>query len=66
MAKNFAVISKIATKILNGLRRKKKTAAIFFGIEKPYKKINRNKTGENGNTGTSDGIYQRTDWQYMD
>ena len=39
-------ILKITTKILNGLRRKEKTAAIFFDIEKAYDKVNREKTFE--------------------
>ena len=34
-------ISKIATKILDGFRRKEKTAAILFDIEKAYGKVNR-------------------------
>ena len=37
-------ISKITTKILEGFRRKEKTAAIFFDIEKAYDKINREST----------------------
>ena len=34
-------ISKITTKILEDFRRKEKTVAIFFDIEKAYDKINR-------------------------
>ena len=37
-------ISKIITKILEGFRRKEKTATIFFDIEKAYDKINREST----------------------
>ena len=37
-------MSKITTKILNGLRRMEKKAAIFFNIEKAYDKVNRYKT----------------------
>ena len=37
-------ISKITTKILEGFRRREKTAAIFFDIEKAYDKINREST----------------------
>ena len=33
-------ISKIKTKILDGFRRKEKTAAIFFDIKKAYDKVN--------------------------
>ena len=36
--------SKLATKILYGCKRKEKTAALFFNIEKAYDRINRNKT----------------------
>ena len=37
----FIIIKyKITTKILNGFRRKEKTAAIFFDIEKAYDKVN--------------------------
>ena len=36
-------ISKITTKIIDGFRRKKKTEAIFFDIEKMYDKVNRAK-----------------------
>ena len=32
-------ISKITTKTLDGFRRKEKTAAIFFNIEKAYDKV---------------------------
>ena len=39
-------ISKIKTKILNGFRRKKKMAAIFFDIEKAYDKVNKEITFE--------------------
>ena len=38
--------SKITTKILDGFRRKQKTATIFFDIEKVYDKVNRDKTLE--------------------
>ena len=37
-------ISKLTTKIIEGFKRKEKTAAIFFEIKKAYDKINRNKT----------------------
>ena len=37
----MAAISKIITKILEGFKRKEKTAAIFFDIEKAYDKIDR-------------------------
>ena len=37
-------LSKITTKILDRFRRKEKTAAIFFDIEKTYDKVNREKT----------------------
>ena len=33
-------ISKIKTKILNGVRKKEKTAAIFFNIEIAYDNVN--------------------------
>ena len=39
-------ISKITTKFINGFRRKEKTAAIFFDIEKVYEKVNRDMTLE--------------------
>ena len=39
-------ISKITTKILDGFRRKEKTATIFFNIENTYDKVNREKTLE--------------------
>ena len=39
-------ISKVTTRILDGFRRKEKTAAIFFDIEKAYAKVNREKTLE--------------------
>ena len=39
-------ISKITTKILDGFRRKEKTAAIFFDIKKACDKVNRDKTLE--------------------
>ena len=39
-------ISKLTTKVLDGFRRKEKTAAIFFDIEKAYDKVNREKTLE--------------------
>ena len=39
--KTIDAISKIITKILEGFKRKKKTAAIFFEIEKAYDKISR-------------------------
>ena len=35
---------KITTKILDEFKRKEKTAAIFFDIEKAYDKVNREKT----------------------
>ena len=51
------VISKI-TKILDGFRRKKKTAVIFFNIEKAYDKVNRDKTMEQlENTGKNVEIH---------
>ena len=45
---NFFIIIRhiITTKILNGFRRKEKTAAIFFYIKKVYDKVNREKTLE--------------------
>ena len=39
-------ISKLTTKILDGFRRKKKTAAMFFYIKKVYDKVNKEKTLE--------------------
>ena len=33
-------IPKITTKIIDGFRRKEKTTAIFFDIEKVYNKVN--------------------------
>ena len=36
----------MTTKILDGFRRKERTGAIFFNIEKTYNNINRNKTFE--------------------
>ena len=39
-------ISKITTKVLDGFKRKEKTAATFFNIEKAYEKVNRDKTME--------------------
>ena len=39
-------ISKLTTKILDGFRRKEKTAAIFFDIKKAYDKVNREKIFE--------------------
>ena len=45
---NFFVIIKykITTKILNRIRRKDKTAEIFFDIKKAYDKVNSEKTLE--------------------
>ena len=34
----------MTTKIIDGFKRKDKTAAIFFYIEKVYNKVNREKT----------------------
>ena len=47
---NFFIIIKykITTKILNRFRRKDKTAAIFFDIEKEYDKVNRENMGVQG------------------
>ena len=43
----FIIIKyKITTKIIDGFRRKEKTAAIFFDIEKAYEKVNAEKTLE--------------------
>ena len=39
-------VSKITTKIFDRFRRKEKTAVIFFNINKPYDKVNRDKTLE--------------------
>ena len=39
--KTHNAISKITTKILNGFRRKEKTAAIIFNIKKENGKVNR-------------------------
>ena len=39
-------ISKLTTKILDRFRRKEKTSAIFFDIDKTYDKVNRKKTLE--------------------
>ena len=43
-------ISKMTTKILDRFRRKEKTAAIFFDIEKGYDKVNRKKHFNNWET----------------
>ena len=47
--KQFSIIdaiSKLTSKILDGFKRKEKTAAISCSIEKAYDKINRNKIFE--------------------
>ena len=53
-------ISKITTKILEGFRRKEKTAAIFFDIEKAYNKIDRENTFEQLETMGIQGRMMRT------
>ena len=43
----FIIIKyKITTKILDGFRRKEKTASIFFDMKKMYEKVDRGKTLE--------------------
>ena len=45
-------------------RKKKKTAAIFFDIEKVYNKVNREKTLTQPEIkhGKNDVVHQRTNW----